>query len=343
MTKKEIISLIILIGVISFGALNYFNRSYSDTKMNLNLLDTAVTISAKAKSKNIGIMIDSVFDVIRGYEKKFNDYDPQSWVYKVNHSAGTSVKMDPDAYELLCLADSLYHLSDGSFDITIKPLYDLWGFSKVNTDTVDSLSLIPPDSLTVKKTLVLVGFDKIKYNKNYIFLPAGTQITFGALAKGYALDKAREYMQTHDFISGQIDCTSSMTFFGQKLPQVISIQHPRAQQQKQTIGSFRIKNGSLSTSGDYQLYFEYQGKRYHHILDPHTGYPVEHVYSVTVINTSAALSDGLSTTLFLMPPEKAIKALKNIPDSNGVIFYETNGTIVSLKSLGMKDLDWRDD
>lgn len=341
MNRKEIISLVILVLVIGYGAWNFIHRSYHDTKMDQDLLDTVVTISARSKVKTVGAEIDSVFAYMRALEQKFNDYDPRSWVSKLNASAGQSIPMDADAFQLLCLADSLHRLTGGLFDITVKPLYDLWGFSSSGWLAGDSLA--PPDSLLIKDTLKRIGFEKLRYDRDKILLPPGMQITFGALAKGYALDKAREFMQQRGFLSGQIDCTSSMTFFGHKLAQVVSIQHPRPQPQQETIGSFRIRNGSLSTSGDYQLYFDYEGRRYHHILNPRTGYPAADTYSVTVINPSAALADGLSTALFLLSPEAALDAAKRYPGTNVVIFYQSNGSTVSLKSLGMKDLDWREE
>ena len=342
MTKKEITSLILLLAVIAYGAWTWFHRSYRDTRLDQDLMDTVVTISAKSKSKNVGSQIDSVFSYMHTLEAKFNDYDPASWVSKVNSANGKAVPMDPDAYELLCLADSLYQLTDGAFDITIKPLYDLWGFSRPVVQG-DSLPLMPPDSLAIKETLKKVGFNRVRFNQKRIIMPRGMQITFGALAKGYVLDKAREFMENDKFISGQIDCTSGMTFFGQPLGQIVSVRHPRANLQQQTIGNFKIQNGSLSTSGDYQQFFEYENRRYHHILDPETGYPVENVFSVTVIHPSAAWADGLSTALFLLPPETAIERLKRYPESNAVIFYQSNGQIVSLKSLGMKELEWHDE
>lgn len=342
MTKKEIISLVILVVVIAYGAWTWFNRSYRDTRMNQDLLDTVVIISGKSKAKDVGSRIDDVFDHIRTFEKKFNDYDPESWISKVNASGGKPYPMDPDAYELLCLADSLHQLTDGAFDISVKPLYDLWGFSLVNSGVSDTLALAPPDSLEILAILENIGFERIDYDQDRIILPKDMRITFGALAKGYALNKAADYMRSRGFLSGHIDCVSSMSFFGQNLSQIVHIQHPRPDQNQETIGNFRITNGSISTSGDYQLYFEHEGQRYHHILDPRTGYPVDNIYSVTVITPSAAWADGLSTALFLLEPEKAIGKLRTYPDTNAVIFYQEGGEIVSLKSMGMKKMDWQE-
>jgi thiamine biosynthesis lipoprotein len=135
--------------------------------------------------------------------------------------------------------------------------------------------------------------------------------------------------------SGYINCRSSMTFFGSAIPEVVYIQHPRKTDDH--IASFRIMNQSVGTSGDYQQFYELDGVRYHHIISPFTGYPVENVHSVTVLCKDAAWADGLSTALFLMPPEKAIEALKTIPDSNAIIYYSKDGELVSLKTVGMKD------
>ena len=211
MTKKEIISLILLIVVVGYGAWNWINRSYSETKRDLDLLDTVVIISATSKSKDIGTQIDSVFAYIRTL-KIFLMIITLKAGYIKSIISGKRYPMNPDAYELLCVADSLYQLTDGAFDITIKPLYDLWGFSKINEYGADTLNLAPPDSMLIKETLKNIGFNRIRYNKQYIKIPQGMQITFGALAKGYALEKAREYMENHKFISGIIDCTSGMTF-----------------------------------------------------------------------------------------------------------------------------------
>lgn len=340
MSKKEIISLLILVLVIFYGAWKFVHRTFTETRTQTNLLNTVVSITANSTSKNVGSQIDSIFAYIRSLEAKFNDYDSTSWVSQLNCSQGKPFPMDPDAYELFQIADSLYQITEGRFDITIKPLYDLWGFSDSTFTVTDSLVWMPPDSLLIEQTLNKVSFKMIRYDRNQIILPQGMQVTFGALAKGYALDKARKFMLELGLLSGTIDCTSSMTFFNQKLGQIVHIQHPRPAA-RNTIGNFKIKNGSLSTSGDYQMFFDYNGVRYHHILDPESGYPVKGVYSVTVIHPEAVWADGLSTALFLLPPEQAIEVTKRFADCNAVIFYDSGGVPTSMLSQGMKELEWR--
>jgi thiamine biosynthesis lipoprotein len=326
MTRREIVSLLILIAVFSFGAYKYFNRAFTEVKSQY-LLDTVVEISATSKNKNIGTQIDSVFTYIKTLQNKLDEYNPDSWVSKVNSSEDWYFPMDSDVYEMLVIADSLYRLSNGAFDPTIKPVWDLWGFNSEDPT--------PPDSLLLKAELKKVDFSKIKFDKQRLIKPAGMQISFGAIAKGYIIDKAKDYMEIKGLKSGYINCRSSMTFFGNPIPEVVYIQHPRKTDDH--IASFRIKNQSVGTSGDYQQFYEIDGIRYHHIINPKTGYPVENVHSVTVLCDKAAWADGLSTALFVMQPEDAIAALKKIPNSDAIIYYTRDGELVSLKTVGMKD------
>ena len=327
MKRREIISLLILILVISFGAYRYFTRSFTETKSQY-LMDTIVEISATSQSKNVGSQIDAIYEYIHELENKLNEYNPESYLGKINaDTVNTVFPMDPDVYNLLSLADSLYQMTGGAFDPTIKPVWDLWGFNTENP--------VPPDSLSIKNMLKKVDFSKIKYDSRKLVKPRGMQLTFGAIAKGYILDKAKEYMQAQKLDSGYINCRSSMVFTGYKKPQLVYITHPG--KPDDYIASFKVLNQSVSTSGDYQQFFEYNGIRYHHILNPLTGYPVPDVHSVTVLCSSAAWSDGLSTALFLLPPESALSAIKHRTDCEAIIYYSKDDSLVSLKTAGMKD------
>ncbi|PKN77761.1 MAG: FAD:protein FMN transferase, partial [Candidatus Cloacimonetes bacterium HGW-Cloacimonetes-1] len=245
MTRKEIYSLIILILVISYGIVRYVTREYTETKSQY-LLDTIVEISASSKDKNVGEQVDDVFAFIKQMQQKFDEWNPESWISLVNNSTETSFPMDSDAYEMLMIADSLYRFSEGGFDITIKPVFDLWKF--------DAEDPVVPDSSLIKAALVNTGFSKIKFDKDHIYKPLGMQITFGAIAKGYILDKSKEYMVSKGLSKGFINCRSSMTFFGSQIPQIVYVQHPR--KSDDIIASFKLKDLSVGTSGDYQQYFE---------------------------------------------------------------------------------------
>lgn len=329
MSRNEIISLIILIGVIAFGAYNYINREYSDIRSKY-ILDTIVEISASSKKKTVSSEIESVFVYISELQEKLDEYDPNSLISQINFSDEEHFEMDPDIYELLKLSEELYTMTDGAFDPTIKPVWDLWNFTSENP--------IPPDSTLIAQSLHKVGFSRLKYDQNTLFKPSDVQLTFGAISKGYILDKAKKFMQEKGFHKGYINCRSSMCFFGYKISPLIYIQHPR--NSDDYIASLKILNQSVGTSGDYQQYFEYNGIRYHHILDAHTGYPVQNVYSVTVINDSAAMADGLSTALFTLGPDRAMQIISSLENTNAIIYYLQDDSIVSLKSEGVKNLQF---
>lgn len=324
MTKKDIISLLIFICVIGFGVYQYQHREYRQKKSKI-LLDTVVEISAKSQSKNVGAIIDSTFALISRYEDQLSEFKVGSYIWNVNHSDATEFPMNPDVYAMLVVADSLYKVTDGRYDLTIGAVSELWDWER---------SRLPnPDSLKV--ALKTVGFDKLKFDKSKLYRPIGTKINLGSISKGYIIEKAVNYMKANGVYAGYIDCRSSIVVFDRKnRPLTIGIQHPR--KPNDVIAALNLRNSAIGTSGDYQQFFELNGKRYHHILDPKTGYPVENVYSVTVVNPSVFHADALSTALFVMAPEKAIDYIKTIPNSDAIIYYQTPEGIVSLKSMGMK-------
>jgi FAD:protein FMN transferase len=326
MNRKESVSLIILLLVIAYGAYRFITRSYTAEKSQY-LMDTIVKISATSRSKDVNQKIERVFTYIKALENDLNEYKESGWLWNVNNTNQFKYKMHPDAYQILMLSDSLFQMTDGKFDITIKPVLDLWQFNSADPHV--------PDSVLVRKTLAKVGFNKIRYDENYLYKPNGMQLTFGAIAKGYIIDKAREYMLSEDLYKGYLDCHSSMTFYGNKiLPDIVGIQHPRIS--NEIIASLQIKDSSIGTSGDYQQFFDINGIRYHHILDATNGFPVKNIFSVTVINPSAMIADGLSTAIFTINPEQAIEHIKSMPETEVIIYYQANNTIMSLKSQGIK-------
>lgn len=325
MNKKEIISLIILIAVVAFGIYRYQTREYTEVKSQY-LMDTIVEISASSRNKTVGRQIDTVFNLIKELETKLSEYDEGSLIWNINNSDTDTFEMDADLYNMLAIADSLYKISNGAFDITIKPVFDLWHF--------DADSLAVPQKKDLDNKLKLVGFDKIRFDENTLYKPKGMELSFGAIAKGYIIDKARSYMIERGLQKGYINSRSSICFWGSKMSQVVYIQHPR--KMEDYIATFRVMDKSIATSGDYQQFFELDGIRYHHILNPKTGYPVQDMYSITVIHPSAAWADGLSTALFLMQPSEGADFINSIEDCDAVIYYNQNGSPVSLKTNGMK-------
>ncbi len=152
MTRREIISLIILVCVIGYGAYQFVTREYTEIRSK-HIMDTIVEISAHSKSKTVGSDIEDVFDFIRELQTKLDEYDPESLISQINSSSKDEFAMDPDIYELLKLSEQLWQMTDGAFDPTIKPVWDLWNFSSADP--------VLPDSLLIQKELEKVDFSSL--------------------------------------------------------------------------------------------------------------------------------------------------------------------------------------
>lgn len=194
-------------------------------------------------------------------------------------------------------------LSGGAFDLTIGPLSSLWDFD-------DDVKKVPGEK-EIKKALSLVDYEKISVNSSSVSVSKGQQVDLGAVGKGAACDAAKEYLERSGVKGAVVSVGGSILAWGERNKAGdkwrIAVRHPR--EENAYIGVIKLKEGFVSTSGDYEKYFEQDGKRYHHILDANTGYPAESgLVSVTVVCDSGVLSDALSTACFILGEEKS-KAL----------------------------------
>lgn len=324
MSRKEWFSLVILILVLLFAIYRYRNRHFTETKTRV-MMGTLVELSLTSSHKNLSVIIDSTFNLIKEYEAKFSYYDQTSLLSEVNNSNGERVPIDRDFFEILQLAGKYYEKTGGRYDVTISPLTDLWGGGRT--------TIPPPDSIEV--AMSLVGYDKIEYTEDYVKLPPGMRINLGSIAKGFIIDKAVDYALSKTVLYGHINAGGDIRLFGDASKvQRIGVAHPR--ERNRIIATLLLSDIAVVTSGDYERYFEYEGEIYHHIIDPLTGYPVSNMYSVTIIAPTATLADVLSTAVFLMEPEEGIELVKNTPGTEGIIYYVEGDDIVFLGTEGIK-------
>ena len=193
-------------------------------------------------------------------------------------------------------------------------MWDLWDFKSPQV----------PDEQEVQERLHLVNWKNVEVTQNTVFLKdRGMKLGLGGIAKGVALDEARETLLSqgvNDFMlqcGGQVLVQGNERIVGIRTPDGLPIEF---------IGKVAIKNQSISTSGDYEHYFEIDAVRYHHILDPKTGYPAKGMKSVTVISENAALGDALSTALFVMGTNKGM-ALVERTDGVEVLFIDSENEV----------------
>jgi len=320
MKKRHLINLIVLILILAFAAYNFYHRPQTLVKSRF-LMDTLVEITAVSTDKNLEKTIDKTFDLIDEYDRKFSFYKESSDLWKINHSEADTFVIDKDFYQMLTLGKRLYEKTDSLYDLSIGKLSDLWDFNKTHIPATDS----------IKIALKQLGFDKIKFTENKLFKPTEIELNLGSLAKGFIVDKAVEFLRENRVREGIVNAGGDLRIFGYEKPQKIGIQHPR-KKTNEIIAVLQVKNKAVVTSGDYEQFFILNGKRYHHILDPKTGFPSENCISVTVIAPTTLEADAFSTALFLLKPEEAITLADETPDLETIIYTQENEKIVSYYS-----------
>lgn len=253
-------------------------------------------------------------DTIRDLEAKLSRTDPGSEVSRLNNAGGEPVEVGADLERLLVLALYYRYVTDGAFNINIAPVVSAWGFT---TDLFRVPAQAELDEL-LKRTqtepeLIDFGDDFCLYA-----LEPGQSVDLGAIAKGYAADKLVEVLQEYDVPRANISLGGNVLAYGDRpdgTPWRVGIQDPqRPGEQNAFAGVLELTNSFAVTSGGYQRYFEQDGKHYHHIIDPATGYPADSgLASVTVVADlgdgtafPGTMCDAFSTALFVMGEEKAL-------------------------------------
>ncbi|MBW6516059.1 MAG: FAD:protein FMN transferase [Candidatus Cloacimonetes bacterium] len=326
MKRRDIVNIAILLAVI-FIAIYRYKVQYNTETRSRFMMDTLVELSFTARQKNIPAIMDSTIALMNHYERKFSYYDEEGDLWRINNYRHEKVEIDPEFYELLTLAEIFYQKTDGRYDVSIGVLTEIWNSERT----------YPPPADSIRMAMDKVGFSDIIIRPNYIIRPVGMKINLGSIAKGYIIDKAVEYAISKGIHSGYINAGGDIRLFGdQGREQLIGIQHPR--DVNDVIAVLAIKDRAVVTSGDYERYFDHEGRRYHHIIDALTGYPVDNIFSVTVLAPNTTLADVLSTAIFLLTPEEGINLIKSYSDTECVIYYHDGEEIVSLRSEGIRDL-----
>ncbi len=238
---------------------------------------------------------------------------------EASFSPGITDLDSPLVLDLYDKALQVYQDSNGFFDITVGPLTRLWGF-------IDKKYQLPPPE-EIEKTLKIVGMEKTKKEKGRLVLLPDMEFDWGGIAKGLGIDLATEALKKTGITRSFINSGGDLFCWGKNpsnQPWKIGIMHPR---KKGYLGVLSLSELGVATTGDYQRYFEIDNIRYHHVLDPHTGYPSRNKQSVTVIGPRALYCDALSTALFVSPhPEKIIEKYPEY----GAIIVDSQGNVFSV-------------
>jgi len=249
-----------------------------------------------------------------------------------NTPEGQSMSVSTQTYEVLDAAYNISRLTDGSFDITVGPLVDLWGFGpKYEHDKV-------PGSEEVFVAKSKVNWQAIKLNNGQVRRSQSVRVDLSAIAKGYAVDQVALSLKQSKIVNYLIEVGGEISVSGfnkHKKPWVLGIEQPNISGRK-AYTTISLKDNSLATSGDYRNYFEKDGERFSHTIDPKTGYPIKHsLASVSVIADSCMESDALATALMVMGEEKGYQfALKE--GINAYFIFRKNETFNTVYTPGFK-------
>jgi len=292
--------------VAAFLGVKLFNPGYSREPYRRVefVLDDYVTITVYGKDQSrVEEAVDAAFRELFRIQDIADRYRSESELAGVNREAASGpVRVSDELWEMLETGMEIYRASGGAFDITVGPLVDLW-------DVVGrgEKGEPPPSEEEIARAREAVGADKLELDaaaRTVRFAHPGMVIDVGGLAKGYALDRAAGVLRSRGMTSGYVSMISTDLTMGEKPSAAggplwrIAVLDPRGEGYLATF--LLTAECYVSTSGDYQRYFEYRGVRYHHILDPRTGYPARGAISVTVVGgRDGAWSDGLSTAAFV--------------------------------------------
>ncbi|MCR5733177.1 MAG: FAD:protein FMN transferase, partial [Lachnospiraceae bacterium] len=277
-------------------------------------------------------LIDECFELCDHYEKLFSKTIDSSDISRINAASGGKTEVSADTISLIETALKYHVLSDGAYDITIKPVIDLWGFEDLSGKTEHHL----PDKDALSDALSHVSSDNILINKtdNTVTLTDPlSSIDMGSVAKGYIADRLKEFLLSRNVSSAVIDLGGNITLINGKPSGTgftdfhIGIKDPTEPSGSETALALSVKDTSVVTSGIYERYLLIDGKKYHHIIDKRTGYPTDNdLLSVTVITSSSADADALSTVCLLCGEEKALRIINSLSDTEAV-FIKKDDTI----------------
>jgi thiamine biosynthesis lipoprotein len=303
-----------------------FERPMMGTSVEVILWDSDPQAPAKAA--------DQAYAEIKRIEELLSDRRRESKVSEINRSAGRRpVQVPAELFGLIRESIRFARVSDGVFDITVQGLGDLWDFH--------SAVFRVPDVGVVRDRLSLVDYRKIRLQQegSTVFLEEpGMQISLGGIAKGYAVDRAVEVLRESGIKGGIVCGGGDLVAFGKREDGgawKVGVRNPR--DPGKNICVIPVSDLAVATSGDYERYRMAGGRRYHHIIDPRTGYPSRGCMSVTVVAENALDADALATAVFVLGPREGRALLEKLPDVEGII-VDSHGKVTA--SAGLAGTAW---
>lgn len=332
--QNAFLTFIIVISIIFITSyINVKNKEENNQTIVKEFYALGTIIRLRVYGNNGEKAIEEAIERLNIIENKMSVFNKFSEVSMINKKAGvSSQEVSKDTYFVIKKAVEYSRLSEGTFDPTIKPVVSLWRIGSDNPRI--------PSKSEIAENLKLVNYEDIVMSEkdNSIGLKHAKQaIDIGGIAKGYAADEVKKVLKNHKIKSALIDLGGNIFALGKKPDKTlwnVGIQNP-FNSRGQHIGVISVENKSIVTSGNYERYFTKDGKIYHHIIDPKTGYPSEsEIISATIISDYSIDGDGLSTGVYIMGLEKSIQLIESLEGIDAIFITKNKEVYIT---SGIKD------
>ena len=326
-SKRLLWSLFFFLAIMAYPYSSHSNNLHKYQQVSMGTLIEITLIGEDEEPAKKAVL--QAFQEIRRIEQLMSPWINSSDVVRINSSAGKEwVKVSPETIEVIKKAQEISELSGGGFDITVGPLTQLWRIARERG--------IPPSAEEIKQKLDLVNFKNVMIDQEgkVLLKKRGMAIDLGGIAKGYAVDRAFELLKSLGYRNLIVNAGGDLRVGGLKSdqPWSIGIQDPRSPEK--IMAKVSMSNTAIATSGDYEKYFMYQGKRYHHIFNPRDGLSAEGCQSVTILCKEEMTADALATAVFVLGPEKGYSLCQKLEGVDCLI-VDKDGKIIL--SPGLKD------
>ena len=296
-------------------------------KQVLKLMGTRFEITAVSTNETLAKnSIDSAIAEIQRIENLISSWKPTSQTSLINANAGISpVKVDRELIGLIIRSKKISELTGGIFDISFASVTNLWKF--------DGTQNTLPTKEELAKSVVKINYKNIivdEQNQTVFLKEKGMRIGFGAIGKGYAANMGRKKMLYLGITDGIVNAAGDLITWGEMENNAdwsIGIANPK--EKDKIMGWLVISNMAVVTSGNYEKFFMYQGKKYSHIINPITGWPATGTKSVTIICSDAEIADALATSVFILGSEKGIELINKLKNTECLIVTDANEIVTS--------------
>lgn len=314
--------------LVSFAA--FSQVTYKKTA---SLLGSPFDITVVAKdSIQANTYTNEAIDEVKRIENLISDWIPTTQISSVNNNAGIQpIKVDAEVYDLVERALKISKLTNGAFDISYASMDRIWKF--------DGSMKKMPSKEEIKKSVEKVGYQNVILNQKdtTIFLKnKGMKIGLGGIGQGYIADKIKELLKSKGCESGLVNVSGDISTWGKQMDGklwTIGIINPM--NKNKVFATFPLENTAVETSGSYEKYVVFNGKRYSHIIDPRTGYPASGVVSISVFAKQTEMADALATGIFVMGVEVGLDFVNQIKGLECII-VDDKGVIHTSKNIDLK-------